>query len=273
MAASRIRAVDGFSTGVRTIAARAGVSPGLITHHFGSKSALRAACDEEVSRRYFTLKSEAITHPNATLLQVISTPSGSASITVYLLRAVLAGGQLASDFLDRLTDDMRAVMAESVATGVVRPSRDEEARLCYLTYQALGALIVRFVTTPHTSPEEFVASLRTRGSDAVLPMLELYTEGPADRRFDARGLPRGHAEHPDPRGGRGSYWWVGCSADACGGRVVSPAGPAQGWSFGGCAGDSRRQRAGRAPRRPRPDQTGWRGIVGGGEAVNFTHVA
>ena len=39
-------------------------------------------------------------------------------------------------------------MAEGVASGLVRPSRDEEARLRYLTYQTMGALLVQFVTTP-----------------------------------------------------------------------------------------------------------------------------
>src|SRR5690625_6728632 len=38
---------DGFGAGLRAIAADAGVSPALIVHHFGSKSALRKARSEE----------------------------------------------------------------------------------------------------------------------------------------------------------------------------------------------------------------------------------
>ena len=56
-AAARIRqaaiirfAQDGFGVGLRTIAADAGVTAGLITHHFGSKEGLRQACDAEVLR-------------------------------------------------------------------------------------------------------------------------------------------------------------------------------------------------------------------------------
>ena len=69
------------------------------------------------------------------------------------------------------------IVAESVASGLVRPSRDEEARLRYLTYQAMGALLVQFLTTPDLTPDEFVASLRESRSDTILPVLELYTEG------------------------------------------------------------------------------------------------
>jgi AcrR family transcriptional regulator len=180
-------AEEGFDTGLRTIAVRAGVSPGLITHHFGSKAALRAECDAEVLRQYRLVKSDAVARPSAHLLEALTAPGMSATILVYLLRAILAGGRSAEDFLDHLMDDARPVMAEGVAVGLVRPSRDEEARLRYLTYQTLGALIVQFVTMPPGPPgppERFVASLRAGQQDTILPILELFTEGLlADRRM------------------------------------------------------------------------------------------
>ena len=39
---------SGFGVSLRTIAQAAGVSPGLVIHHFGSKDGLRAAVDESV---------------------------------------------------------------------------------------------------------------------------------------------------------------------------------------------------------------------------------
>jgi AcrR family transcriptional regulator len=170
-------AEEGFDTGLRGIAVRAGVSPGLITHHFGSKATLRAECDAEVLRQYRLLKSDAVARPSAHLLEALIAPGMSATILVYLLRAILAGGHSAKDFLAHLMDDARPVMAEGVAVGLVRPSRDEEARLRYLTYQTLGALVVQFVTMPAGTPEECVASLRAGQPDLLLPILELFTEG------------------------------------------------------------------------------------------------
>ncbi len=168
---------DGFDAPFRTIAARAGVSPGLITHHFGSKAALRAECDAEVLRQYHALKTEAIADPSAHLLERLTLPGIAAPVTVYMLRAIHAGGQPARDFLESLVDHARVIMADAVASGMTRPSRDEEARLRYLTYQTMGALLVQFLTAPDLTPAEFIASLRAGQREAVLPLLELYTEG------------------------------------------------------------------------------------------------
>ena len=170
-------AADGFGAPMRSIAARAGVSLGLITHHFGSKDALRAECDAEVLRRYHALKSEAIADPSAYLLERLTAPDGSSTLLVYMLRAIQAGGQPARDFLESLVEQARGIMAESVAIGLARASLDEEARLRYLTYQSMGAMLVQFLLAPELTPDEFVASMRDSRSDTILPILELYTEG------------------------------------------------------------------------------------------------
>ncbi|MGV8978537.1 MAG: TetR family transcriptional regulator [Cellulomonas sp.] len=170
-------AEEGFGASFRTIAARAGVSPGLITHHFGSKDALRCECDAEVLRQYQSLKTEAIADPSAYLFARLTGPGIASTVVVYMLRAIHAGGDSARRFLDSLVEHARIVMAESVASGLARPSRDEEARLRYLTHQTMGAMLVRFLISPGLTPDEFVASLHDAQQEAVLPILELYTEG------------------------------------------------------------------------------------------------
>lgn len=183
-AATACFAESGFDTPFRTIAARAGVSPGLITHHFGSKAVLRAECDAEVLRRYHALKSEAIGDPSGYLMERLTRPGDAAVVTVYILRAIHAGGPAAREFFESLVDHAREVMAESAAAGLVRPSRDEEARLRYLTAQSMGAMLVQFLLHPGASPDEFVRSFRDRERGHVLPILELYTEGLfVDRRM------------------------------------------------------------------------------------------
>lgn len=177
-------AAEGFAASFRRISERAGVSPGLITHHFRSKNALRAECDAEVLRRYRDLKSGAVDRPSAHLLEVLGGASVSATLMVYILRVIHAGGEPARELFDHVISDMRPVMAHSVETGLVRPSRDEDARLRYLSYQTLGAMLVQFLMAPSQDPEQFAASMRAENADTVLPMLELLTEGMlADRRL------------------------------------------------------------------------------------------
>ena len=53
-------AARGFAESLRAIAARAGVSAGLVRHHFGSKEQLRAECDATVLNRYRSLKTESM---------------------------------------------------------------------------------------------------------------------------------------------------------------------------------------------------------------------
>ncbi|MFI2753299.1 TetR family transcriptional regulator [Cellulomonas sp. P22] len=168
---------DGFEASFRSIATRVDVSPGLITHHFGSKATLRAECDAEVLRQYRLVKADAITRPSAHLLEALAAPGLSGTLLVYILRAIHAGGQPAREFLDHLMADVRGVMADAVASGLVRPSRDEEARLRHLTYQTMGALLVEFVTSPGLTPDEFVAALHAGTRESVLPTLELFSEG------------------------------------------------------------------------------------------------
>jgi Transcriptional regulator len=52
------RGIDGAT--VRDIAKEAGVSPGLLRHHFGSKEALRDACDAYALDRLMRIKEQAI---------------------------------------------------------------------------------------------------------------------------------------------------------------------------------------------------------------------
>jgi AcrR family transcriptional regulator len=170
-------AAEGFGASFRTIAERAGVSPGLITHHFGSKEALRAECDAAVLRAYGELKTGAVEMTPAQMMGLVAEPGRGATLAVYMLRAIHAGGQPARDFLEHMVDEMRPVMARAVETGMVRPSRDEEARLRYLTATTMGALLVHFATTPPATPDEFVASLHAHQRDQILPQLELLTEG------------------------------------------------------------------------------------------------
>src|SRR5581483_2784551 len=93
------RGIDG--TTVRDIAKEAGVSPGLLRHHFGSKEALREACDTYALDRLIKIKEELVfdekpvsptffpsVHPHVVLLWK------------YLTRAMLDGSPAAAAMFD-----------------------------------------------------------------------------------------------------------------------------------------------------------------------------
>ncbi|MBN9611289.1 MAG: TetR family transcriptional regulator [Actinobacteria bacterium 69-20] len=170
-------AEHGFDASFRAIASRAGVSPGLITHHFGSKEALRVECDAEVLRRYQALKSSSVADPSGYLFKHLAEPGPAAQLIVYMLRAIHAGGNPAREFLEHLVDNAREIMKTSVESGLVRPSRDEEARTRYMAYQTMGAMLIQFLTMPDRSPDAFIESMRDTRQNQILPSLELFTEG------------------------------------------------------------------------------------------------
>ncbi|MCL1868946.1 MAG: TetR/AcrR family transcriptional regulator [Promicromonosporaceae bacterium] len=168
---------EGFGASVRAIATAAGVSPGLITHHFGSKDALRAECDVEVLGRYRTLKDDAVDAPSDYLRGLFPDPGAAPVLVVYMIRALGAGGEAGRRFLDQMVDELRTVMKHSVEAGIVHPSRDEEARLRTFVTQGMGGMLVEFMSDPGASPEAFVARIMSPAHETLLPLLELYTEG------------------------------------------------------------------------------------------------
>src|SRR3954464_14580722 len=124
-AAIRRFGADGFGASVRAIAADAGVSPGLVNHHFGSKDGLRAACDEHVLRMIREAETEAFTQSSpGELLAQLAVLDEFAPLVGYLVQALLAGGDLAATLLDRMTKDAEVYLADAVAAGTMKPSRD-----------------------------------------------------------------------------------------------------------------------------------------------------
>jgi AcrR family transcriptional regulator len=97
------RGIDGAT--IRDIATAAGVSGGLVRHHFGSKEALRDACDAYALSRLIRIKEKAIleggmadpgfvpaTHPTVLLLQR------------YLVRSMVDGSPAAASLFDEMVE-------------------------------------------------------------------------------------------------------------------------------------------------------------------------
>lgn len=170
---------DGFGVGLRTIAADAGVTAGLVVHHFGSKDGLRRACDDLALTFLRTEKESAVIDGDArTLIARMADVEQFAPIVRYLLRSFQAGGELATTLVEHMIADAEVYLAAGETAGVIRPSRDHEARTRLLAYQNIGGMLVWFTLHPDDGDDaHFAASFRRYVEQITFPALELYAQG------------------------------------------------------------------------------------------------
>jgi len=166
----------GFNVGLRAIAAAAGVSAGLVIHHFGSKDGLRRACDEFITENIRTTKTESVqTSDPATWFAQLAEIESFAPQMAYLVRSMQAGGDLAKAMWRTMIDDTEQYIEEGVRAGTIKPSPDPKARAKFLAMTGGGALMLYIQL--HDTPNDLRAVLHDYAQDMVLPALEVYTRG------------------------------------------------------------------------------------------------
>jgi AcrR family transcriptional regulator len=175
-AAIEVFGARGFEVGVRAIAQAAGVSPGLVIHHFGSKEGLRRACDDFIAEEVRSEKSDAIrsTDP-ATWLAAAAEIESFAPMMAYLVRSMQSGGELAKNLWRTMFANVESYLDEGVQAGTIKPSRDPAARAKYLGMAGGGAFLLYLQL--HDNPTDLRAVLHDYANEMMLPALELYTEG------------------------------------------------------------------------------------------------
>jgi AcrR family transcriptional regulator len=133
--------VDG--TSVRTIAATAEVSPALVIHHFGSKDALRVACDRHVADTIRANKSEAMAAGTGIdPLGAMRDAADGPPITRYLARTLGDDSPHVAALVDEMVEDAVAYTEQGVTSGALRPSDDPRGRAAVLVVWSLGALVL-----------------------------------------------------------------------------------------------------------------------------------
>ncbi|GAA3452434.1 TetR/AcrR family transcriptional regulator [Dactylosporangium matsuzakiense] len=137
---------------VREIAGAAGVSPGLVVHHFGSKDGLRAAVDDYAARAFdalFSMDARELAQMMATenlssMAEVFARafPHGS-PLPAYLRRLLLTNDPTGAALFGRwhtLTRDLLDSMTEH---GVARPAGDPAVRAAFLLVNDLALILLR----------------------------------------------------------------------------------------------------------------------------------
>jgi AcrR family transcriptional regulator len=163
---------DGFRAPMRTIADIAGVSVALITHHYGTKDALRVACDDEVMSRFLEMELLALRQPDSVEGQLRDSAAASV-LTVYMVQSFLDASGSAGRFFSRYVDHLRTILTEARQAGMISESDDPESQLHVLATQSIGMLIVEFAIDPPADPRHFIDHVHT--TRQILAQLELYS--------------------------------------------------------------------------------------------------
>ena len=164
---------------VRQIAAAAGVSAGLVMHHYGSKKGLQDAVD----RRAVAFFEEMIGE-----LGRIGEEDGSASLaemlvdrmesepamTGYVRRLLAEGGQTADVLFGSLFEATAAGMRSLVAAGIARPAADEPVRAAFLLANDLAVVLLRGPIARATGTDPLSRDGLARWSAAVM---DVYAGG------------------------------------------------------------------------------------------------
>ena len=162
-------------TSVRQIAADAGVSAALVIHHFGSKEALRQACDDWLAAQLIGEKTQvAAPEVAATIREWLDDPERFRVYIDYFATMLADGTAGGNRLFDRLVHDTAAMLDAGVADGSMRESSDPEMRALIVTVHGLAPLLLRDqLSRAMGTPLASAAALRRM----TRPMLELYTHG------------------------------------------------------------------------------------------------
>jgi AcrR family transcriptional regulator len=170
----------GNLTTVRDIAQEAGVSPGLLRHHFGSKEALRDACDQYVLDRIVKIKEEIL------LEGKIASPSFLPSVhpTIllfyrYVTRALLDGSPRAA----AMFDDMVVLTEQWIGKNAPDVTDDHRAYAAVLVGMQSGILAMHDHVSRALGVDIFTADGHVRMAGALA---DFYSHPLLDPEFVAQ---------------------------------------------------------------------------------------
>ncbi|GAB3722287.1 TetR family transcriptional regulator [Nocardiopsis nanhaiensis] len=168
----------GFRVTVRAIASRAGVSPGLVIHHFGSKANLRETCDEYVRQTIYETRKEPVSRPSTEgMVRSLKAVDQHSGLLAYLFRAMQEGGELSRHLYEAMVADVESLLDVGVREGTIRPSRDPAKRARWLAANGFGSILLLVTMQQDQKNPDFSQVLHEWEQQHILPALEVYTEG------------------------------------------------------------------------------------------------
>jgi AcrR family transcriptional regulator len=178
-AAVRLFAERGVAgTSVRDIAEAAGVTAGLITHHFGSKERLKAAIDElmvEVFTAPLTAPSDQSSPTAAGVADALAhTMAAHPDLRAYLRRSFLENDPASGEVFDRLVGLLHDRLTEMQAAGMLRTDLDLDWAPLQVLFLHFGPLLLGPAVERILNIDSYAEDVIRRRSRAHL---ELLTRG------------------------------------------------------------------------------------------------
>ncbi|GAA1861826.1 TetR family transcriptional regulator [Brevibacterium marinum] len=195
--AIRTAAIEQFSahgfakSTIRSIASAAGVSPGLVIHHFGSKEGLRTACDNHVFDAIAEAKAANAAYAAHAMQMIFEDPSMALNIN-YLMKSLLDPSEHGQRYFEHYVDLVEGYIAHGFAGYTFRQSEDPRGQ---------AATIATLALAPAMLEHRLQSSLGTNDTAETMTrlaphLLDLYLNGALDAIPDDA-----YTDPTDPSGG------------------------------------------------------------------------
>ncbi len=187
LAALELFAEHGYAgASIRDVAAAAGVSPGLVQHHFRTKAALREACDDYAVTRLRDTKAGTLRATNLASPSFLAEAYEHTLPAVrYLGRSLIEGTPVASRLYDEMVELIEAELESGETLDSMGDVTDRRALAAVVVAQNLGTLALN----AHVS-RALGADILTRQGHARVArtLLHLYSHPLVAPEFAAAGL-------------------------------------------------------------------------------------
>ncbi|MCF2573441.1 TetR/AcrR family transcriptional regulator [Brevibacterium sp. UCMA 11754] len=163
----------GFTkTTIRSIASAAGVSPGLVIHHFGSKEGLRTACDDHVFAAIAESKAQNAEYAVHAMQMIFDDPDMSTKID-YLMKSLLDPSEHGQRYFEHYVDLVEDYISHGFAGYAFRQSDDPRGQ---------AATIATLALSPSILAQRLQTSLGTNSTAETMTrlaphLLDLYLNG------------------------------------------------------------------------------------------------
>ena len=158
---------------IRAIAQTAGVSPGLLRHHYGSKDALRVACDDYVFEMLHRVNAKVLEDPAT----AASAQQASKRFGRYVARSLADGSPTAKPIFDEMVVMTEQWLVRSDEARTDTPSTDRRVRAALVTSMRVGIPLLH----EHVSRVLGVDIFEQQGEQLVaLALLDIYSDALID---------------------------------------------------------------------------------------------